>query len=445
MNCQTCNEQIVPYLEGLLDQPAAHEVQQHLAVCAACRADEQSFRALRDRLTAAGARETPGATDLNQVVMDQILIQQVLLTRRLIMKRRIRIFGVSGLAVALFIGLTWAALQRAPNIATAAEPIARGIEAASNLNTVHIKLRMRTLPADNFENLSLGSDFVDVELWKRFDPLQWRIDKPGRVAVMDGQQTILLLGAGKDRQGVKVNFAAPEAFDTGWLQRLASVDKVLSSELAAITALGYDVKVEHAIGADQASKDVVTVVVNTDDKVGNYLKNKFLETSDSRRVYTFDPKTHRLENLKFYCRDQGAEVLALEITKIEYDPDIDNSVFSLAIPENIVWFEEPQRLPDNEKYEQMTPTQAARAMFEACAKSDWDEASKFFNHKLTDGYKSALGGLTVIKIGEPFQAKPFPGWFVPYEIRRVDGQVDKFNLALRNDNPGKRYVVDGGL
>ena len=51
----------------------------------------------------------------------------------------------------------------------------------------------------------------------------------------------------------------------------------------------------------------------------------------------------------------------------------------------------------------------------------------------------------MLKIGEPFQAAPFPGWFVPYEIRLPSGQVKNFNLAVRNDNAVHRFVVDGGI
>jgi len=54
-----------------------------------------------------------------------------------------------------------------------------------------------------------------------------------------------------------------------------------------------------------------------------------------------------------------------------------------------------------------------------------------------------------MKSGEPsashFKPKPYPGWFVPYEIKFKNGEVTKFNLAVRNDNPAKRYVVDGGI
>jgi hypothetical protein len=110
----------------------------------------------------------------------------------------------------------------------------------------------------------------------------------------------------------------------------------------------------------------------------------------------------------------------------------------------VAWNAEPQRLPDNDKYEKMTPVDTARAFFDACSKHDWNEAAKFFS-PLNGNIKQYLGGLTVISLGKPFQVWPYAGWFVPYEIRLSDGSVKKWNLAVRNDNSAKRYVVDGGM
>jgi hypothetical protein len=434
MNCSESGEQLVLYVEGLMDDAAAKAVEEHLAGCPACRAEAAAIRELHDRLSAAGS--APLDTSLDRRVMDQIFRQQVALTKRLKMRRRIRMFAGSGIAAMLLVGLTWAALQHGPSRAAAAEILARGVQAATDLKSIYIKCRMRTRPGDNFSYLDPALDFVDVELWKQYSPLKWKIANSGRVAVMDGHETVMLMG---NRYGVKLDVAAPSAFDTEWLHRLAAVDGMLSSELAAAESAGYDVKLVHE---DPATHEV-TLEVNTGKQVGEYLKNKFIDEADTRRVYTFDPETGRLEGAKFYCRTNGKEVLVLEIVKIDYDPVFDDAAFKLDIPKNLVWYQEPQRLPDNEKYEKMTPAETARAFFEALANRDWDEVSKF-NQPVDDSIKEYMGGLQVIKLGEPFQAKPYGGWFVPYEVRLSNGKLVKHNLALRNDNPANRFVVDGG-
>lgn len=436
MNCRECKEQLVAYMEGELDDAAAQDVRDHLDGCATCRAEEKATQSLRDRLLTAA--DLPTSTSLQQPVMDRILIQEVALVRRHKMRKRLRNYAMVGLAAALVVSLTWIVLQSAPTMATAGEIISRGVEAATNLKSIYLKCRMRTLPSDNFENLAPNHELVDVELWKTFEPLKWKVAKPGRVAVMDGRETVMLIG---NRVGVKLDVAARSAFDTEWIQRLAAVDQMLTSELAALKAAGYDVETAH----EDAETHEVIIQVDTKEKVGEYLKNKFLSGADTCRVYTFDPESGRLVGAKFYCRADDKEVLVLEIAKIQYNPPLDDSVFKLEIPEGIVWSREPQRLPDNEKYEKMTPAEAARAFFEACAKKDWDEAEKFFPMPIDTRLRDLFGGLEIIRLGEPFQSKPYGGWFVPYEIRLSEGQVLKHNLALRKDNPAHRWQVDGGI
>ncbi|UCG57848.1 MAG: hypothetical protein JSU70_23655, partial [Phycisphaerales bacterium] len=76
----------------------------------------------------------------------------------------------------------------------------------------------------------------------------------------------------------------------------------------------------------------------------------------------------------------------------------------------------------------------------------WDEFLKFWSASAVDErIKNHLGGLEIISIGEPFKSGRYPGWFIPYEIKLSSGGVRKHNLAVRNDNPAKRYVVDGGI
>ena len=78
--------------------------------------------------------------------------------------------------------------------ATAAEVMSRGVEAVRQLARVHLVCRVRTAPNDNFAQIDPKTEFVTVELWKEFgDPPKWRVEKPGRVAVVDGRSTLLYL------------------------------------------------------------------------------------------------------------------------------------------------------------------------------------------------------------------------------------------------------------
>lgn len=100
---------------------------------------------------------------------------------------------------------------------------------------------------------------------------------------------------------------------------------------------------------------------------------------------------------------------------------------------------EVKTLPDNEKYASMTAEQAARAFLEACSREDWNEAGKFMS-PINERLKEYLGGLKIVRLGESFTSKDYPGRFVPYEI---EPRPQEFNVRVANTNSAKRCVVVG--
>ena len=104
--------------------------------------------------------------------------------------------------------------------------------------------------------------------------------------------------------------------------------------------------------------------------------------------------------------------------------------------------------PDNEKYSKTLPKEVAEAFFKACAEENLDKFRKFWPRSAAEQaerIREYLFGLKIINIGEPFKKADYPGWFVPYEVKLKDGRVQKNDLAVRNDNSVKRYIVDGGF
>ena len=344
--------------------------------------------------------------------------------------------GAATLAVVILLGFP-------RTQATAAEIMARGAEAVARLNTVHLRGQLRTAPADNFSYIAPEQDFVAIEIWKQFAPeLKWRVEKPGRVAVMDGKSTVLYFKEGNT--GVKLPQAAASAFDTLWLQELADLNGTLTRELDAIKAHGWPVTLAQTQGADGNKKSVVTVEAKSGLPDSDYLKNKFFATSDTRRVYVFDEQSARLESMKVYLHTPANEQLIFELTQLDYDQPIAPAVFELDLPANVAWSQPMQPLPDNARYAAMTPEQAARAFFEACGREDWAEVGNFIS-PVTDPLKNYIGGLTVVSIGDSFTSNFYPGRFVPYVIKFKNGEVKKFNLALKKDAATGRWFVDGGF
>jgi hypothetical protein len=330
--------------------------------------------------------------------------------------------------------------------ASATEVLQNAINAVSDLWSVHMKCRMRTLPGDNFSNIGSDYDFVNIEMWKRTNEngqIQWRVEKSGRVILMDGQSTIMLI---RPNFGVLEERPLPLGCFDSWSGRLLNVHDLLDDELQkaknnpdrAITMWQEEVE-----GKD---KIVLEVEIATDVPEDDYLRNKFIQDSDHVKVYRFDAQTELLEGLQVYVHTENEDVLIFEVTDIEYNVEIDDSIFELELPEDMVWDKEPEILPDNEKYQQMEPKEVAQAFFQACADEDWDEFLKFWiTSEVDQRIRDYLGGLEIISIGEPFKSGGYSGWFIPYEIKLKSGHIKKHNLAIRNDNPAQRYVFDGGI
>jgi len=349
-------------------------------------------------------------------------------------------FGFSAAAGAAAVALVL--LLAAPGAqGKAAQVMAKGARALAKLGSVHLRGQLRSTPQDNFSAIMPKEGFVTIELWKQFTPdPRWRIEKPGRVAVMDGRSTVLW---------IKPDFAVKgpptaSAFDTELFHQMADLSATLDREIAGIKAHGWPVTLTSERAADGKAKSVITVEAKSGLPDSDYLKNAFFMTADTRRVYVFDDATELLESVRIYTHSAAAEQLVLEVNQIEFNQPIDSSVFRLQLPANVRWQQEMQVLPDNAKYAAMTPEQAARTFLEACSRHDWTEAEKFCS-PITESFKQDRGGIQVISIGKAFTSVYNGAQFVPYEIKHKTGQVVKHNLALKKDQRTGRWFVDGGI
>ena len=462
MNCAECRENLVAWMEGLLDHEESLQCQTHLETCAACRAEQAAITRLQRRLVTRGQM----AVEVSMVnpVMRRVRAIQSERERYSIMRKLVTRWGLGLSAAAGAAALILVVFLVSPKTqAAAAEVMAKGAKAVAKLTSIHLRGQLRSAPAENFANIDPKQAFTPVELWKECNGQgRWRIEKPGRVAVMDGESTVLFLRPSKLAvkvpavpamylpipEGTKIegkampNGWAP--FDTGWLHELANLSETLENELRAIKAHGWPVTLTQERGDDGKMKSVITVEAKSGLPDSDYLKNKFFMTADTRRVYTFDDPSELLESVKIYLRTPTGEQLVFAIDQIDYNQPIEAGVFQLELPSNVTWDQEPKELPDNEKYAAMTAEQAARAFFEACSREDWNEVGKFMS-PVNERMKQYLGGLEIVSLGEAFTSKAYPGRFVPYEIKLKSGGVKKHNLALRKDNPAGRWQFDGGI
>jgi hypothetical protein len=443
MNCAECRENLVACLEGLLEPEPSSECQAHLESCAACRSEYAALACLQERLSARG-RAAAGVS-LVVPVMRRVRNVPTERERDSFMSKLFTRWGWGLGAAAGATAIVLATLLVSSRAqATAASVMVRGARATARLGSVHLRGQLRTQPQDNFSYIDPNCQFYPIELWKQFEPeVKWRIEKPARVAVMDGQSTTLFI---KPNLAMKLPLPAATAFDTDWLHRIANLSNTLTNELQNALAKGWKLALAEERAAGGRTKAVVTVEAKANVPDNDYLKNKFLDTSDTRRVYRFDTQTELLEGVQVYVTRSSGDVLVFELQQIEYNQPMAASLFQLALPQDVTWYQEPKKLPDNNKYASMSAEQAARAFFEACGRSDWTEVAKFFQFMpFNDQIKAYVSGMTIVSLGESFTSEGYPGRFVPYEIKLKIGEVKKFNLALKKDPKTGRWFIDGGF
>ena len=444
MKCVECREKLIGYIEGLLDEEESRQCQEHMNRCSQCREEYQASVQLQQRLVAHGRQFID--ISVADPVMNRVLREKTEMERITIMKLFHTRWGI-GLSTAAAVALVVLGIFifMPGGQVSAAEIIVRGARAVSRLDSVHMQCRVRTLPNDNFELIGADYDFVDVEIWKQFgDQYRWRIDKPERMAVMDGSSTYMVIKS--IDEGMRFEQASRDAFDTKWLQEIADASLMLERELQALHANRSILEVIEKPDAIGRMKSLVAIENTPNLPQGDYLKNKFFSTADTRREYVFDKESALLESVKIYMMQTTGHRLIFETVQIDYNQPINPQVFHPTLSENIKWRpSEMPELPDNEYYAALTPEQAAAKLFEAMENNDWLETEKFRLGNTNDQFKQTWGGLRVIGIGESFTSMMYPGVFVPYEIQLANGEIRKHNLALKKDRRSGRWYFDGGL
>jgi hypothetical protein len=398
---------------------------------------------------AARSEQFAGASVVGPV-MNQILREKIKPERNMVMRlfHTRWGFGLSAAAGVALLVLSVFLLMPGGQ-ATAAEVIERGVRAVSKLESVYMQCRVRTLPDDNFELIGPEYDFVEIEIWKQFGGQnQWRIEKPGRMVVMDGLSTYMLKKSFDE--GIKMDHPSAAGFDTNWLHDMADASVILTRELSAIRDGMSDLGMSEKTGDDGKIKAVVSIENIPDLPPDDYLKNRLFHATDTRREYVFDAQSDRLESISIYALEPAGRKLIFETVRIDYNQPISPDAFHPVLSENINWltFEQALELPevsDPAVYSALTPVQAAERFFYAVGNYDWTEAGNFWPGDIGDRVRSHFGGLTVISIGETFTSRIFPAVFVPYEIRLANGEIRKHNLALKKDAQTGRWRVDGGL
>jgi hypothetical protein len=449
MNCSEFRDCLLAHAEGLLDNDSATQYAQHLAGCAACRREQAAFEFTHHQLTLRG--QSAATVSLAAPVMRRIHEQstQIQAASNSISPFARWFFG-AGVAAAAAVAIVAVVTLSPQSKAQASDVMARGVMAVSQVNTVHLQGRMRTLPSDNFSLIMPKANLCVIEMWKETAGLKrWRIEKPGRVAATNGQSTALLIRPAGPAWKVDQPLETP--FDTSWLHAVTDLEGMLANALKMARTNGWKMELSTARDSAGMACKVVTIDTPSGVRTGDYLENKFLGTAATRRLFSFDDQTGQLKALRIYLHQDGDYLLVFEVTQIDYNVALADELFTLELPPGVNWTDLPQRgtsqkIANNEKYAGLTAEQATRNFFEACGGENWNEVATYLPIPLNDRFKAAFGGLTLINVGEAFTSEANPNMkFVPYEIRLRDGNTRAHTLALKRPPTADRWLVDGGI
>lgn len=446
MDCNECKLEMVDLFDTEVDQKTLSVLMEHIMICPDCAKEYTETLEVIAVLRPKFQPEVPAL--LKQNIIQRLSIEEPVMTSKTskVLKINSKVRKILSIAAILIVVMTIIPFISGDDgfvssTAKAADKfIQLSIDAGQLVKSMVIKMKVRTIPRDNFELVGTEYDMVNHTITKSFEnPVKWRIDKGERVVMFDGNNQFLWMP--NFEEGIK---AGPNAGFVSWLKLLLDPREILTKEQNAARDRHSKVTMRQ-----KDNEMLMTITSNARGNfINDYCKNKSIEESDNRREYVFDKDTKLLKGLKVYIIRDKKETLILETEKIDYDAPVDSSLFVINLPEGVDW-----RVLDNnytsETFKNISSKRAAELFFQGMANNDWKlvgETCDFFKStsKKVQRERDYFGGLRVINIGEPFKSGLYPGEFVPYEIKLKSGKVSKYNLALSNDNPNKVWIVTGG-
>ncbi len=447
MDCNAFKNHLADCFDEQTDPALVTAMRQHMQECASCANDYAQAKALFYSLKPFPSFQLPDS-GLKQRILNQIEKEEIEMKTRENKRPVHRKWIRRTLAVAasvVFIVTVFLLADRTPFVSTAsaAENIMlKSINAMESLRSMFISMQVRTEESENFDFIGTDYGFMEYKFWKQFTGKKpWRMEKPGRTVVFDGEKQYLYL------PDASLAFTADRrAGFIEWMRIFLEPKKILEFEVAFS-------KENHAEYKIEETKDETILTVNAEalgDFRNNYLKNTSILESDNTRKYIFDSKTSLLKTFELYINTKGQSVKVIEVRNIAYNIPVPASTFVINLPQGMQWQElkEPGFV---RKFTKISSREAAKRFFTALSKADyetiepvWDVLEIKDPEKL-NAVKVRFAGLEILSLGTAFKSGLYPGEFVPYKIKLKSGEILEHKLAVRNDNPDKTWIVDGGI
>jgi len=307
------------------------------------------------------------------------------------------------------------------------EPVVQGTAGA---RAVHFVLHRLTREGEDFSFVDLQGKGLTVDV--RVEAPQgepgrarFRMEKPDRVLTFDGREGVLYMKRGNEaHRWVGPSPIASAYWPANWIRELRdrpgeNVEQVLYKEEDGIARLVYREK-----GVDTSP-----------------LPKAFLGDFDRETELRWTLDAHLLTGFKIWVDADGERRLYSELVSIDYLPEADPESFRIDLPADVRFAEVRAGTPEENA---LGPAEVARGLFEAAQRKDRGFLELYCLSPSVVDWALAQPPFDVLYVGEPFRSGHYVGVYVPYRIR-IEGKVKEWQLALRNDNPERRWVFDGGI
>ena len=425
-------------LAGTLSPEELTTAREHLTSCPACA---EALRTARETLRSVTPRFEPSVPEGLEARLLDAVHRRATVSKTPERRPRRRLVGLlSGVVSAAAVVIVVLTFGLNTPARAARNRLTQAIASMEGLRSIRIELRIRTSEQENFDYIDPHREFIPHTLEAIYSPrLLWRVEKPGRKALYDGEHTYLWFDSLND--GL-IQPYAPDAI--GMLNLLIDPSQLLELErqlTLAHTGARYELRRE-------AEVLYLTVIspAQGDFSQSDHERNTSIIESNTRREYRFDALNGRLLGARVTLLAEEGERALLEIDRITYDAPLDTATLTV-LPEGINWTDQTRNTP-SPRLTGIDAKEAARLILAAFATWDneiLDEALRSYGAHARKLLQSRYAGATVERLSEPVRSGKYPGWFIPCTLRMGDGSRERIRLALRNDNSAGSWVVDGGL
>jgi len=353
MNCRQCQDQLVPYVEGLLDDSSCQNMQAHMTECEVCRSELDGVRHLNDRL-ARDARDVP-AVSMDSEVMNGINQRKADQLRRSQMIRRYRFIGTAAAAAAAVAAavLIMSILDRTARPAYA---FADTVQAYHAVRSIHLQLELGPPKAGRAE---CWAEFADNGQLLRLRS-DWSASSDGpKIVAWEADRAAIWLK--------KKNFLIELKYP--------------AAEIKPLEFLDPKVAVENLYRMETDGKATIEAVEPRGDEGPIRLHINHLDEPSRQDECLVDPASNLLLEMTWYKTEGEKRRLLARFTFLDHNEPIDPRVFKLEVPEDVVrldWITSEIGLAQGSMTGQEVAVELARQFFAAMIGGDYATAGRLY-------------------------------------------------------------------